>query len=157
MVAQPLWNKKLYVGAGILCSWTYLLLRRKFLIFLKYHFKADFHAVYWCGEGLVFSVSSDDQHLKATNQRCVIFPDLYGTRILAWISSRISGILKQAHWEYLRTVSTEVLALCVPAQMLGAVGHLFPHCDWRWPMWPPGETGWKTQSQLYSHKFMLLE
>lgn len=80
--------------------------------------------------GVVFSVNSNNYHLKASNQHSVIFPDLCWTRSLALISSQISGILKQAHWEYLRVVSTELLPQSVfqPRCLGKAVGHLFPDC-----------------------------
>lgn len=80
--------------------------------------------------GVVFSVNSDNYNLKASSQHSVIFPDLSWTRSLALISSQISRILKQAHWEYLWVVSTELLPQSVfqPRCSGKAVGHLFPDC-----------------------------
>lgn len=103
--------------------------------------------------GVVFSVNSDNYCLKASSQHSVIFPDLSWTRSLALISSQISRILKQVHWEYLWAVSAELLPQSIfqPRCLGKAVGHLFPDCYfWWWPTWPSGEAGWKTQ--LWHHR-----
>lgn len=154
MVAQLPWSKKI-----VCSSWNTLQLNLPTIeekipfvsLWLLFLSRFSYCVLVW--GGLVFSVNSDNYHLKASSQHSVIFPDLSWTRSLALISSQISRILKQVHWEYLWVVSAELLPQSVfqPRCLGKAVGHLFPDCFfWWWPTWPSAEAGWKTQ--LWHHR-----